>query len=345
MRRDVLSVRQMMILLFVALLGPAVDLLPGLAANRGGWVAVLAALPLLLAAVWLNGKAFNEQKVRKSAVVCGINIMYMLWTLIVLSVVLRRVGVRMEMIYPAAPSWLFGTVLAVLAVWMARGTASALARAAEIFYLGLSVLLAGILILGFFQIGWRNLLQVDWPLIPGGGVVTAGIFMSVAPAAVLGVEIPKDAKGLRKACGWTGAFVLVVALVTAAVIGALGTGLSARLERPFLIMVQGLRVKGAFQRTEALVAAMCLLSDVIFAGVLLRAWAAFAEQIKKNCWGQRSVPAAAAVALIGGWLPFLNGNDVQGLWSEVLSAGGLVFGLVIPVFLLVITTRRGRQAM
>ena len=344
MRRDLLSVRQMMILLIVALVGPAVDLLPGVAANRGGWAAVLLALPLLLAAVWLNGKVFHGQKIwgsKRRPAVYTIIIMYMLWALIVLAAVLRQVAVRMEMIYPAVPSWLFGGVLAVLAAWMARGTASALARAAEVFYLGLTVLLAGILILGAFQLEWKNLLQFDWSMVPGGGVVTAGICMSVAPAAILGSEIPKDAGSLRKACGWTAAFVLVITLLVAVVIGTLGNSLSARLERPFLIMVQGLRVKGAFQRTESLVAAMCLLSDAIFAGLLLRAWGTFAKQIKKDSWGSRSVPVAAVAALIGGWLLFPDGNELRVLWSGVLSAGGLFFGLVIPIYLLVITVRKG----
>lgn len=55
MERDVLSIRQMMVLLVTALLAPASDLLPVLSAQKaggGGWLTVLGALPLLLIALW-----------------------------------------------------------------------------------------------------------------------------------------------------------------------------------------------------------------------------------------------------------------------------------------------------
>lgn len=341
MGREVISVRQMMILLLVALLGPAVDLLPGVAANRGGWISALAALPLLLAAVWANSNVFCRQGVWErigKPIGSTIVIMYMIWSLVVLAAVLRLSAARMGTVYSGAPSWLFGVAVAVLGVWMGKGKVSVLARSAEVFYLGLTVLFAGILLLAVFQLEWKNLYQVEWSAVPGGGIAIAGMCMSVAPAAVLGSNIPKGARGLRKAFGWTVAFDVFLALLSAAVIGTLGNGLSSRLETPFLIMVQGLGIKGAFQRNEALVAAMCLLSDVIFAGALLRAWVTLAGRMKPGSWGRRSVPVAAAIALFGGWLLFPEGNNVRMVWNRVLSGGGLAFGLVFPIFLLMISS-------
>lgn len=329
MEREVISTRQMMVLLLVALLGPTVDLLPGVAAARGGWVSTLVALPVLLGSVWAGGKVFCRHMGKNclgKSVRYTIIIMYMLWSLIVLAAVLRLSVVRMETVEPTAPSWLFGAAVALMAVWMATGKISALARAAEVFYLALTVLLTGILLLAIFQVEWENVFDVDWEKLPGGGAAIAGVCLSVAPVAALGCAIPEDTRSLRKALGWTCAFGGVLLLLAMTVIGSLSDGLCRRMEAPFLIMVQGLRIKGAFQRTEALVAAMCLLSDVVFAGALLRTWAVFAEQIVPGQPGKKWLFPVAVVAAAGGWALLPKGNDVRAFWGEVLWVGSANMG-------------------
>ena len=148
MGRDVLSIRQVMVLLLVALLAPATDLLPSMAARqagRGGWLIALGALPVLLAAVWACSKVFCGRGLSTEVgkpLGDTIIMMYLIWILFVLSLVFRLSAARMETVYNKVPPILFAVGVAALAVWMGMGKVSALARAAEIFYLALTVILA-----------------------------------------------------------------------------------------------------------------------------------------------------------------------------------------------------------
>ena len=348
MGRDVLSVRQMMVLLLVALLAPVTDLLPTVAAQRvgqGGWLIGLGALPVLLLAFWSCSKVFCKNEICAMVgkpVGYTITIIYMVWILFALAATLRLSAARMEVIYSKVPSVLFAVFLAAVAAWMGMGKTSALARAAEIFYLALALLLAVVLLLASFKIEWKNLYPVVWRELPAGSAAAAGICLNIAPAAILGARVPRKTRSVRRACGWIITFCAAVVLVVAAVLGSIGSGLSARLDIPYLIMVQGLGIKGAFQRTEALVAATWLLSDVILAGVLLCAWQKYATQLKSEKWGKWSVPGAALVALVVGWLLFSDKENVRMFYQDVLSVVGIILGLFVPIVLLLISYVRGK---
>ncbi len=349
MGRDVLSVRQIMVVLLVALLATATDVLPGVAAQqvgRGGWLMMLGALPTLLLASWVCSKLFCG---RDLWVIAGkplgytIIIVYMIWILMTLTVVLRLSAGRMELIYSKVPPIFFAAFVAVAAGWMGIGKVSALARAAEIFYLALTVVLAGVLLLASFKVEWCNLYPVEWNKLPAGSLSAVGILLNVVPAAVLAARVPPAARSTRNVCGWVVAFCVATTGVLAAIWGNIGSVLTAQLDIPYLIMVQGLGVKGAFQRTEALVAAMWLLSDVVLAGVLLLSWREYTVKLSNEKWGKWSVSAAAAAAVAAGWLLFSDENSVQVFCREVLSPAGIVLGLIIPLLFLLITRVRKRN--
>lgn len=349
MGRDVLSVRQMMVLLAVALLAPATDLLPLTAARqvgRGGWLIALGILPVLLAAVWVCSKVFCGRGLSAEVgkpLGHTIIIMYLIWILFVLSLVFRLSAARMEAIYSEVPPILFAVGIAALATWMGMGKVSALARAAEIFFLALTVILAGILLLALFKVEWENLYPVEWSKLPEGSLSAAGILLNVAPVAVLGTRVPKKVRSARGASGWVIAFCVTVTLMLVSVIGSTGSGLSARLDIPYLIMVQGLGVKGAFQRTEALIAAMWLLSDLILVGVLLRAGNEYMTELKSEEWGRWSAPVMAVIAATAGWLLFPEGERVRKYCTSVLPVTGIVLGFIIPTLLLLISAVRKRK--
>ena len=349
MERDVLSVRQMMVLLLVALLAPATELLPTVAARgvgRGGWLIMLGALPVLLLALWGCSKVFCGDGICAEVgkpMGYTIIIIYMVWIVFALAVVLRLSVARMEVIYSKVPPVLFAVLLAAVAIWMGTGKTSALARAAEIFYLALTVVLAGILVLAVFKVEWKNLYPVEWTALPVGSATAAGICLNIVPAAILGALVPKKTRSVRSAYGWIIAFCVAITFVLVAVLGSVGAGLSAEIDIPYLITVQGLGVKGAFQRTEALVAAMWLLSDVVFAGVLLRAGQAYVTELKSKKWGRWSVPVVAVAALVAGWLLFSEESDARMFCCDVLSVAGIVLGLIVPFLLLLVSYIRKRK--
>ncbi len=152
MGRDVLSLRQMMVLLFTALLAPAADLLPTLAAQRAGsagWLAPLGALPLLLLALWAGSGWHRAGSLGRGAE-GGICLSYLAWTLLTLALSLRLCAARLAQIYGEGPAFFCCALLLALAVWMGWGKTAAFARAGEIFYLALAVALAALLLLAAF---------------------------------------------------------------------------------------------------------------------------------------------------------------------------------------------------
>lgn len=339
MERDALSLRQMMVLLATALLAPATDLLPALTAQKAGsagWLAALGALPLLLIALWAGaGLCQNGGLCRTLGRIPGgvLTIVYLIWTLLTLTLSLRLSAARLAEVYGDGPAFLCAAALLAVAVWMGLGKTSAFARAGEIFYLALAVALAGVLFLAVFKVEGSNfrLSGSEAAALPGCSAATAGLLLNIFPAAALGRKVTVRAHNSRRAVGWTVAFCAAVTLLLGAVIGCLGPRLTARLSAPFLIMVQGLGVKGAFQRTEALFAALWTLSDLTLAGLLLHTWRELADQLRPGTWSRWSILPAAVIALAGGWTLFASLENTRLFCRQVLPTVGLILGLALPL--------------
>lgn len=340
MERDVLSMRQMMVLLVTALLAPASDLLPVLSAQKaggGGWLTVLGALPLLLIALWAVGGVIRDGgagRMLGGLPRCIIIIVYLAWTLLTLTLSLRLCRARLAVIYGEGPALIFTSVLLIVALWMGLGKTAALARAGEVFYLALAVTLAGVLFLSAFKIEGANLgLSAEEAVaLPGGSLAAAGLLLNILPAAVLGKKVSIKPRNTHRAVGWTVAFCLAITLLLGAVIGCVGPQLTARLPAPFLTMVQGLGVKGTFQRTEALAAALWTLSDLTLVGLLLHAWRDLAGRLHEGKWSRWSILPAAAAGIAGGWMFFASVEETRIFCREVLPIIGLILGLLFPLF-------------
>lgn len=344
MNSDALSVRQVMVLLLTALIAPCIDLLPSLAAQEaggGGWLLPALVLPVLLVAMWTQSGVFGLPKGFLRSI---IYIMYMSLVLVLLVISLRLCGIRLEQIYGTTPARIGTGALLLVAVWMGFGKTAAFARAGEIFYLALAVTVAGTILLGAAQVEPSNLIPESSDLVslPRAGLAAAGIILNVYPAGVLGNKVTIRENARRKVIGWTIAFCVVLMLVLAVVIGCIGPKLTARLPTPFLIMVQGVGIDGAFQRTEALVAALLILSDFTLIGLLLHTWRGLAEGICPGGWNKWSLFAATLAGAFG-WLLLPGTEDVRVFSLTVLPVTGILFGLIFPVIFFVISLLRKRS--
>lgn len=337
MGRDEISERQLAVTLAVALLMLVSALLPTLTAQlagSAGWLSALGAIPVLLCAGWVTKKVGLPLNGKYLRIIFGT--IYMLWTLLLLALCLRLCAARLAEIGGETAGAICACAAALLAVWMGMGKLSAFARAVEIFYLALAVLLAGMLLLSLFQIEWSNF-AADWVQLcklPRSSAAAAGVVLNICPALVLLKRVAPRVKGEYGGVKGVISFCAVAALLLGAVTGCLGAQLTGKISSPFLIMVQGLGIQGAFQRGEALIAAMWSLSDLTLAGLLLHTWREYVTDLyHREKWGQRSVIPAAAAALAGGWILF---GDVKVLWgfcSKALPVMGLLLGLVFPALL------------
>lgn len=351
MERDALSMRQMMVLLAVSLLAPITELLPNLAAGTlgsAGWLAPVGAFPLLLLALWAAGRLWR----RGGSKACLLDswpgkllhMLYMLWALWTLGLSLGLALSRLKMVYDSPAALLWTAMVLVLAVWMALGKPAALARAGEIFYLALAVAVAVALVLAAGSARWSNLAVEGGQLLslPLASLLTAGVLLQVFPAFLLGGQVARKPENRRRGVGWTAALCAVALLLLAAILGCLGPGLTLKLPAPFLTMVQGLRLQGAFQRTEALFAALWLLSDLVLSGLMLHAWRRGWEGLcpRRSCrW---SLPPAAAAAALLGWL-LAEQVENPDRWLVLLALPGLLLGLALPLIFQLFAQKKGKR--
>lgn len=337
MKRDGISMRQLMVLIVTALLMPATALLPTMTARlsgSAGWLSLVGAAPLLLGVCWATRGIYRSNlkwvgTVPKAIII----IMYLAWTFLVLMVALRLSGARLAEVYGETAAVICAAAMLLAAVWMGVGKLSAFARAGEIFYLALVVLLVGVLVLAIIKIEGSNFAvnREELSALPKSSIATAGLLLNVYPVVVLGRKTLSQRQDGHRMTAWLVGFCIAMGLLVGAVIGCLGPRLTGKVPSPFLIMVQGLGIKGAFQRAEALIIALWTLSDLILVGLLLHTWRELADCLCAGKWSKWSVVPMAAAAMIGAWVFF---GDVETVWvfsSRVLPALGIVLGFACPI--------------
>ena len=182
MADDRISLRQLLSLLFAALLAPAIGVLPAQTAalaGEAGWLSALAALPVLLSALWAlwallrpagegAGLAQVTQRVLGRPLGRLVLLLCLGWGLLLLAANARLFSLRfLSTSYSNSPAGLFLAVLLALALWLAWKPVRVLARAGEIFRLALAVGLAFSLALGAFQIEPRHVLPIWTEDVPG----------------------------------------------------------------------------------------------------------------------------------------------------------------------------------
>lgn len=143
MTDDQISMRQLMVLLFTALLSPVVRLLPTRTAEeagRAGWLSALAALPIVLALCWLISALFRgtetgtglgeiAQRVLGAPLGKALVLLYLIWGLFLLCANTRLFGLRfLSTSYRNAPLGFFLMAALLLVLWLVRKPLSAFAR-------------------------------------------------------------------------------------------------------------------------------------------------------------------------------------------------------------------------
>lgn len=360
LNKDVISARQLYVLLAAALLTPAVRALPtwtAATAGKGAWLTGIAAFPPLLAAGWIlarllkgrnGGLAGAFQEVLGETAGKGLTIIYVGWGLFLLCVEARLAGERIRSAgYRGGSLAVFLVILLGLTLWMGRRKLAAFARAAEIFYLVLMLALGLVLAFSILDVTPENVLPVWVEDVPGVlaatavpvGVLSCGVF----GAFLWGVVRPAGDSG-RRGVRWLAWGCALLALLQFGVLAQLGPKLSAMLESPFFEVARGVGVQGAFQRVESVVVALWVLSDLALLGLLLFACRAMAGAV----WGPKGetwMPyLAVGAALAGALVLFPDKWAAKELSATLIPLGNFLLALPVPgVVLLISRIRRGRR--
>ena len=306
-----------------ALLPAAVGLLHPLLETAGSlaWLCPVLALPGALALCW----AWRRGR-RGSSGIWGkaLSALYLAWGVILLwgsaAKVTRRLTLSMG---SEGTPWLILTVILILTIYLTRRE-EILGRAGKLFFPAVVILLAGILLLSLPSLRWENLFPAG-----GGGeknlLAGAAWALSLSGYAVYGGLLPTGGEG-RTAGGvvWSlwlcgGLSALLLALV-----GAFGATLCLRMDEPFLYLLSGVGLPGAFQRGESLLSALGALGDLALLGLLAHGC--------RQLWTGFFGGAGWVPAVIGGALALV----LPGLGSQLLTGpvgliGNLILGAVIPL--------------
>lgn len=310
-REKKLSMTQLMVLVWLAALAPAAELLPESAelGGAGGWLSPLLALPVLLALGgmigWTAGKDGLSQRLRRGlgpVLGRGVLFLYISWAALLAGDRLGRCALRLSAGGSRDGSvWFFLGVMALTALWMSRGGAAALGRTAQAL---LAVLLAaaGVVLL-------LALLRVDWTLLvpQAGGAgrsVPVGLAAgeALAPGLYAGFLLDRTdrERGGSTFLWWTIMGCLLLTAAQGIIQGCLGAALAAQLDSPFFTLAQSVGVEGAFQRVESIIITIWAAADLGFAVLLLTAMKELAAAVSERDGGRLIVGAGGAAAVITG---------------------------------------------
>jgi len=288
--REQYNMRQLLSLGTVIALTPALRLFPAQAARlagKAGWLTGLAALPLAVGWAWAmsrllsllrDGEQLPDLLLRLGGRRFGRTALtvFTLWCLVYAGFVLRSGADRLVgTIYPGASPLLFSQLMGLIALAAALSTPRTLVRMGRMLLpLLLGVLLA-LIFCALFSMDTDNLLPVGAPDL-WGLLRASPVPLDIAAGA--GTALCFLAGGLKERSRlfpllgvWCAGLCALLTLVSAAVIGVFGAELTARLARPFFVLVRTLSFFRTLERVEALVVMLWIFPDFLITALFL--WA------------------------------------------------------------------------
>ena len=314
----------------LGLLGPTV-----LLAGRLSWLGPVLALPvgLCLCPIWGRlGKRSLSAGLEEAFGRVGGKVavtLYLLWGLVLLTDAARRYSERLLTISEGeGVRWFFLAVALGLCLWLGRGNGAAFARTGRIFFLAVTITFGGALLLSLPGVDWKNLWPVegaDWRELPGSGALC----LSLPGYGVYALCLPRrEGERPKNTWPWTVWGCILFAALLFVVVGVFGPALSGQMGDPFLYLLEGVQVPGAFQRGVAGLIALLTLADLVLLTMLSRGCIPLWQEAVPVFSGIGCLWVALAFALAGA-LPGL--GRIWGWLAAVLPRGNLLLGVLLPV--------------
>ena len=180
------------------------------------------------------------------------------------------------------------------------------------------------MVLALPAVDWQNL----WPPAAGdlaGLPAGAALCLSLSGYGIYALCLPRATEGRTKGWLWTVWGAVGMGAILFLVIGAFGPALPPRMGEPFLFLLEGVQVPGAFQRGEAALGAVLALGDVTLLCLLTRAC--------RSLWEENwpGAPRVGSWLIVGAFL--LACLPVGEAEAEKLTWwGNLIYGILLPSF-------------
>lgn len=295
---------------------------PVQAAGRMAWLCPLALLPVrfLLSRI-RRGREGTFLEKPPDPVGRLLAVIYLAWGMALLwGSASSSAGRLLRSLGSGGRRWVILLTALLLTLYLTRRT-QILTRAGKLFLPTVVVLLVTVLLLSVPGIHWENLLPVNAAELRGLPVGMAWALSLSGYGVYAAFLSPQGKEGRGSWIFWTCAAMSALLMVLT---GVFGPALILRMDQPFLYLLSGAGVPGAFQRGEALLMALAALGDLALLGLLAQSCARLWQYLfGKAGWIPTAVGFALALvnpetgtAIVTGW---------TGLW------GNLILGTGIPV--------------
>ena len=360
MKEERISTRQFLTLLTTALAAAALRWLPAYSARlvqgEGAWLSVLPALPVVLLLCWVvtallrdlpgeSGLGGALCTVLGRGVGKALTILYIMWMVLIFGSGLVQCAERLgELGYGRLGQVLFLMAALLLSVRMALGRLPAFARATEIFFLLLTGAGGLVLLLALLQVEPENLLPVGWSggRLLLGGLPALQLACAGVPAAFLvGAQRGEEAgRGRKKLMLWAVWAAVALTVVQVVCVGAFGWQVTAMQRVPLFEAAKQAGLPGAFQRIEAVVAALLVMSDVALFGLALFCLCAMGRTLSRRITPRWTAPVGAVLSAGVGLAMAYDRRAAEFLGQKLLPGASIVLGLLVPVIVLIVKKAR-----
>ena len=352
-REDSMSFRQYMAAVGVSLFSPVTRLLPKAVlepAGFSGWLAPLAALPLLLGLVWLMGRLLTQEgrKVGLGDALLArlgpwggriVGALLALWMLFYGGVVLRAGSERiLSTVYPDAALPLFLGGGLVLSLTFALGQLRWAGRSAFVTLLFFTGILAVVFAAALPALHWDYLWPpelVRWRGIVRGALSVADVLSPWVWFSFLRGGVTEDERSFPRSVRGVLLLCLAALVFLFSSIGDLGPELALRQQFPFYVMVKNLRLLNLLERFDAVIVVLWMMTDYVFVGMLLLSASIALHVLSGSCRRESWVSFCALGMLLSA--VFGGSNAFRFAWiSEKLVPAvnlGLAF-LLLPLIAL-----------
>lgn len=222
--------------------------------------------------------------------------------------------------------WLYLAVGLALALWLGRGGRPRLTRGIQVMLLCTLTALALALLVALPGVERRNLWPVERADL-AGFLPALALAVSLSGWAVFTLAVPREREEKAvpsRGWTWTAVGCGALSLLLLAAVGCFGPALVERMDDPFLYLLEGVRVPGAFRRGEAALCALLIPGELALQALLVRGCAALWEGLAPRLGGRGAGLTAGAMFLLAGWV---EGGPMTG---NLLFWGGLLFGIGLP---------------
>lgn len=345
--KDQISLRQFLVLEFVAMMPPLIRATPSAldrVAGRVGWMAFAVAFPVMTGVVWLlcwslrrlpeGGLGelyclcFGERLGRWAcAVSAGV-------LLLMMAVSLRFYAERfVSSLYPETDMGMFFLVGLGLALWLNHRRFGTMARAGQIFFIGIIVVIGGILLMNLPAV---RLCQV-WPMrvsdVPGllrsGWMVVNMLSLGTGALFALN-QVEARGGGTKLTVLWLGGICLLYLCMAFVITGVFSSHLTPGMQIPFFALAKEVRIEGALERMESFVAALWVFADVIMLALLMKGFrSAVCAWIRSS---REEIGDGAVLFLLpAGYLIAGSVFALEQLYEQWISLAVAAVFLVLPV--------------